>query len=179
MICHMMSDELDALLAMTDEQLSEYADLFGQKQELANRAALEELAGMKAETDAAVRENMQSILDLYHDTAPTLGEEFTKGLSQGILDGIPDVVRAAVEASRAALEATGKQFYFGHKLRFAQSGMGMGSAGIINGLSGQATGGGNWNINLMTPDGSVLARYVFDPLKNYAAAKGQPIVNPA
>ncbi len=172
-------DNLDALLAMTDEELSEYADLFGQKQAFANRQALKELEGLKAETDAQIKKNMQSILDLYDKTAPTLGEAFTDGLAKGILDGVPDVVSAAVEASRAALGAASETM-FGKRLSFAKSGLGMASAGMINTVSQHvAQTGGTTTINLVTPDGGVLARYVFDPLKAYAAAKGQPIVNPA
>lgn len=172
-------DNLDALLAMTDDELSEYAELYGQKQAFANAQAIRELQGLKAETNAQVRENMQSILDLYDETAPTLGEAFTDGLAQGILDGVPDVVSAAVEASRAALTAAGETM-IGKGVSFARSGLGKASAGMINTVAGQtAQTGGTTTINLMTPDGSVLARYIFDPLKQYAAAKGQPIVGTA
>ena len=133
----------------------------------------------KAETDAQVKENMQSILDLYDETAPTLGEAFTDGLAKGILDGVPDVVSAAVEASRAALTAASETM-FGKQRSFSRSGLGKASAGMINSVAQHtARDGGTTTINLMTPDGGVLARYVFDPLKQYAAAKGQPIVNPA
>ena|GEM_PF-2520798 len=172
-------DNLDALLAMTDDELSEYADLYGQKQAFANQQALKELQGLKAETDAQVKENMQSILDLYDETAPTLGEAFTDGLAKGILDGVPDVVSAAVEASRAALTAASETM-FGKQRSFSRSGLGKASAGMINSVAQHtAQAGGTTTINLVTPDGGVLARYVFDPLKQYAAAKGQPIVNPA
>lgn len=172
-------DNLDALLAMTDEELSEYADLYGQKQAFANAQALKELQGLKAETDAQVRENMQSILDLYDETAPTLGEAFTDGLAKGILDGVPDVVSAAVEASRAALEAASGTM-FGKQRSFSRSGLGKASAGMINSVAQHtAQTGGTTTINLMTPDGGVLARYIFNPLKEYAAAKGQPIVGTA
>lgn len=171
-------DDLDALLAMTDEELEEYAGLYERKLNYATKVALEELSDQRAEMQQEIDAGMKSIAELYEETAPTLGESFTEGLAQGILDGVPLVVSAAVEASRSAMEAWRSSLQ-GREVPFSRSGMGMSSAGIINTVAAGKAQGGPVTINLMVPDGSVMAKYLFDPLKNYAAAKGQPIVNPA
>lgn len=60
---------------------------------------------------------------------------------------------------------------------FASSGLGVSSAGIINGFAGQPSGG-NYSFNLILPGGEKLASYVFTPLADYAKANGTPILNP-
>ena len=68
---------------------------------------------------------------------------------------------------------------YGH-VDFASSGMGVMSAGIINGLSGGSGGGfnGSLTVKLMMPDGKELASYILDPLIETARANGTPIANP-
>ena len=61
------ASELKALLSMSDDQLSEYADLYGKKQTLANEIALKELRGLREQTDAQIRENLDSIKGLYEE----------------------------------------------------------------------------------------------------------------
>lgn len=63
---------------------------------------------------------------------------------------------------------------------FSESGVGVASAGIINGMySSKSDSGSIYTINLMLPDGSKLAKYVFKPLTDYAAANGTPILYPS
>ena len=62
---------------------------------------------------------------------------------------------------------------------FASSGLGVSSAGIVNGMSGAArSSGGSYSFNLILPTGEKLASYVFTPLTDYAKANGTPILNP-
>lgn len=64
---------------------------------------------------------------------------------------------------------------------FASSGLGAASAGMVNGISSAVQGGGMsgpMTINLMLPDGSRLASYLFDPLVNYSRANGTSILSP-
>lgn len=49
---------------------------------------------------------------------------------------------------------------------------------VVNGMQTAVGNGGNYNINLVTPDGSVMARWMFNPMVNLARANGTPIVNP-
>lgn len=49
---------------------------------------------------------------------------------------------------------------------------------IVNGLSTLLPNQGQQSINLVTPDGSALARWIFNPLKSYARSNGTPIVSP-
>ena len=63
---------------------------------------------------------------------------------------------------------------------FASSGLGVASAGMVNGISSafQDTSGGTITVNLMMPDGTKYASYLLGPLSNYAKANGTPILNP-
>lgn len=62
---------------------------------------------------------------------------------------------------------------------FASSGLGVASAGMINGISSAVqSGGGTYSFNLIMPDGARLASYTFQPMVDYAKANGTPILNP-
>ena len=62
---------------------------------------------------------------------------------------------------------------------FASSGLGVASAGMINGISSAVqSGGGAYSFNLIMPDGARLASYTFQPMVDYAKANGTPILNP-
>lgn len=65
---------------------------------------------------------------------------------------------------------------------FASSGLGVASAGMVNGVSASVQGAGmsGWSItvNLMMPDGTKFASYLLGPLSNYAKANGTPILHP-
>lgn len=62
---------------------------------------------------------------------------------------------------------------------FASSGLGISSAGIINSMvSGAKQGNSQYTFNLVLPDGTALASYVFNPLVDYSKANGTPILNP-
>ena len=63
---------------------------------------------------------------------------------------------------------------------FASSGLGVASAGMVNGFSAavQSNQGGQYTFNLLLPDGTKLASYTFRPMVDYAKANGTPILNP-
>lgn len=98
-------NELSALLALSDEKLSEYAALYGEKQALANSIAVEELSRLREETDRQVMENLDALGTLYEENAPDVGRALTDGLAEGILGGMPSVVSAAESTAQAALDA--------------------------------------------------------------------------
>lgn len=64
---------------------------------------------------------------------------------------------------------------------FASSSVGVSSAGIVNGIN-SALSTGDFSapitLNLVFPDGTKLASYLFDPLAQFANANGTPILNP-
>ena len=62
---------------------------------------------------------------------------------------------------------------------FADSGIGRSSAAIINSMGEAGESGGAFTFNLMLPDMTKFASYVFDSLTGYAQANGTPILNPA
>lgn len=65
---------------------------------------------------------------------------------------------------------------------FASSGLGVASAGMVNGVSAAVQGawmsGGSITVNIMMPDGTKFASYLLGPLSNYAKANGTPILYP-
>ena len=61
---------------------------------------------------------------------------------------------------------------------FADSGIGRSSAAIVNSMGEAGERGGAFTFNLMLPDMTKFASYMFDPLTGYAQANGTPILNP-
>lgn len=101
------ADELAALLSLTDEQLSEYSELYGEKQSLANDIAMEELEGLRAETENQIQENLNAVERLYDERAPEVGAAFTEGLAAGILSGmetVADAMRRVAEAGVSTIK---------------------------------------------------------------------------
>ena len=60
---------------------------------------------------------------------------------------------------------------------FADSGIGRSSAAIVNSMGDAGERGGAFTFNLMLPDMTKFASYMFDPLTSYAQANGTPILN--
>ena len=102
------ADQLDALLALSDLKLTEYADLYKKKQRMANQQAVEELRGLRAETNQQIQENLSEISNAYGQSASELGEAFTSGLAGGMLSGLDAVAEAARTAGNEAVKATGQ-----------------------------------------------------------------------
>ena len=62
---------------------------------------------------------------------------------------------------------------------FSSSGLGVSSAGIINGVANSGSeSGGAITLNLMLPDGPAFARYFLPSFIDVARADGTPILNP-
>ena len=100
-----------------------------------------------------------------------------QGGAEGLNAGLPGLLAEA----RSVTDRVQRGMNFGTaNVDFASSGLGVSSAGIINGLSSsmQNGGGGTYTFNLVLPDGSKLASYTFRPLVDYARANGTPILNP-
>lgn len=89
------SDELEALLSLSDRKLARYAELYEEKQELANSIAVRELSELRTETDNKIRENLDSIESLYDEYAPVIGRSLPEGLAEGIRDGMREALDAA------------------------------------------------------------------------------------
>lgn len=97
-----------------------------------------------------------------------------QGLEAG-LSGLMNDVSSVVETVKNGLEFGTAQ------VDFAASGLGISSAGIVNGIN-SVRDAGNFSapitLNLVFPDGTKLASYLFDPLAQFANANGTPILNP-
>lgn len=98
-----------------------------------------------------------------------IGKNMVLGLGEGWnseIDGVKKQIESGMDFGTASVD-------------FASSGLGVSSAGIINSMvSGAKQNPGKYVFNLVLPDGTVLASYMFDPLVDYSKANGTPILNP-
>lgn len=101
-----------------------------------------------------------------------MGKNMALGLGQG-WDNEYDRIRRDIEGGMDFGTAS---------VDFASSGLGVASAGMVNGVSASVQGagmsGGSIIVNLMMPDGTKFASYLLGPLSNYAKANGTPILHP-
>lgn len=171
-------DELLGLLSLSDKQLAEYNDLYERKQTFAAEQAKRELTGLYDETNIVVQDGLRAAWQLVSDGAPDIGLGFAEQLSEGILSGSDKIADAAIESVTGALDAAKEALANGNigAVSFAQSGLGTASAGIINNVTGAAKAGMPITVNLVLPDGTKFAEWLFDPLVNYARANGTPIL---
>ncbi len=98
---------LRGLLDLTDRELTEYANVYMEKQQLANRAALTELEGLRQETVNQIAGTVQELKSYYDQNAPDLGLSFTDGLVNGMLSGLTAVRQAAMQVADTAMRAAG------------------------------------------------------------------------
>ena len=98
-----------------------------------------------------------------------------EGGVEGLSDGLPELMRGVSSVSGRVKDG----LYFGTaSVSFADSGIGVSSAAIVNGISNSPAQTINLLANLVLPDGSKIASFMFDDLVRYAAANGTPIANP-
>ncbi len=95
-----------------------------------------------------------------------------EGGAEGLSDGLPELMRGVSSVSGRVKDGLD----FGTAtVGFADSGVGRSSAAVINGISNSPAQTINLLANLVLPDGSKIASFIFDDLVKYAAANGTPI----
>lgn len=95
-----------------------------------------------------------------------------EGGAEGLSDGLPELMRGVSGRVKNGLD-------FGTaSVGFADSGIGISSAAIVNGISNSPAQTINLLANLVLPDGSKIASFIFNDLVSYASANGTPIANP-
>lgn len=99
------SGELAGLLELTDEQLTRYSELYGEKQQLANDIASRELEGLRAQTSNEILGQLDDVAELYDTNGPALGMAFAKALAAGMFEGMPAVESMAQTVASAAMSA--------------------------------------------------------------------------
>ena len=98
-----------------------------------------------------------------------------EGGAEGLSDGLPELMRGVSSVSGRVKNGLD----FGTAtVGFADSGVGRSSAAVINGISNSPAQTINLLANLVLPDGSKIASFIFDDLVSYASANGTPIANP-
>lgn len=120
-----------------------------------------------------------------------VGMMIPAGIAVGVYKGMPSALDAMSNMANRLLEAGSVEVPVPAirdvkaldtaRVSFSDSGIGRSSAGIINGISSAVQNSGQngpITLNLVLPDGTKLATYLFDPLTKYAKANGTPILNP-
>lgn len=120
-----------------------------------------------------------------------VGMMIPAGIAVGVDKGMPSALDAMSNMANRLLEAGSVEVpepairdvnaLDMARVSFSDSGIGRSSAGIINGISSAVQNSGQngpITLNLVLPDGTKLATYLFDPLTKYAKANGTPILNP-
>ena len=98
-----------------------------------------------------------------------------EGGAEGLDDGLPALMRGVNGVTGRV--KSGMDFGTA-SVGFADSGIGISSAAIVNSMGKADDGGGSTTLNLMLPDGTKLATYTLPFLIRAAAAAGTPIANP-
>lgn len=97
-----------------------------------------------------------------------------EGGAEGLSDGLPELMRGVSSVSGRVKDGLD----FGTaSVGFADSGIGVSSAAIVNGISNSPAQTINLLANLVLPDGSRIASFIFDDLVKHAAANGTPIAS--
>ena len=98
------------------------------------------------------------------------------GSGNGIDDGTPALMRKVNNVT----DLVKNGFDFGTaKVNFASSAAGISSAGIVNGVSsGIRSIGGNLSVNMLLPDGRIIATQYINDFLRVAEQNGTPIANP-
>lgn len=98
-----------------------------------------------------------------------IGENMALGLGEGWSNEY-NAIRRSVESDMDFGEGN---------VEFSSSGIGISSAGIVNGISnGDDSSYGSLTVNLMMPDGTKFASYLLPVLSDVAKSNGTPILNP-
>lgn len=115
-------------------------------------------------------DNVKGVLGIHSPSRvfAGIGENMALGLGEGWNDEYGNIRRGITSGLDFGTASVG----------FADSGIGISSAAIVNGLCEGKQSGGSFTFNLMFPDMTKFASYVFDPLTGYAQANGTPILNP-
>lgn len=102
-----------------------------------------------------------------------------EGGAEGLNDGLPTLMRGVSSVSGRVKDGLEDGLDFGTaSVGFADSGIGVSSAAIVNGISNSPAQTINLLANLVLPDGSKIASFIFNDLVSYASANGTPIANP-
>ena len=97
-----------------------------------------------------------------------------EGGAEGLSDGLPELMRGVSSVSGRVKDGLD----FGTStVGFADSGVGRSSAAVINGISNSPAQTINLLANLVLPDGSKIASFIFDDLVKHEAANGTPIAS--
>ena len=119
---------------------------------------------------SGIVDNVKGVLGIHSPSRvfAGIGENMALGLGEGWDDEYGNIKRGITSGLDFGTASVG----------FADSGIGISSAAIVNSMGEADDGGGSTTLNLMLPDGTKLATYTLPFLIRAAAAAGTPIANP-
>lgn len=91
-------DQVDALLDLSDDKLSEWSKLADEKYDFSSQEAEKQLSPLKEETDKKIAEQFSELEALEAETGETLGENFAESFANGITKGLSAITDAAKAA---------------------------------------------------------------------------------
>ena len=104
------SDEVQAIVDMNNEYLSEYVSMYEKRAEIADKYANIQLSGEKKTLETNLATMFDSISAVYDENAEELGVSFIEGFIQKIKDGTANIAKALQETiSTAMAQAMGTQ----------------------------------------------------------------------
>lgn len=180
-------EESSGLIAAAEETVSALQaqyDALKDQSEIEKYAKKQEMltAQMENQTDviSAAEAAYQTILEQYGENSEE-SLRYQKTLLQEQLE--LEKLRESLSSVADMREKLYRSNYdFGMTtVDFASSGVGVATAGLVNGMVNAASQSDakSYTFNMVMPDGTKFASYVFDPMVDYARANGTPIVNPA
>lgn len=110
-----------------------------------------------------------------------------EGGAEGLEDGLPALMRevsGVIGQVQGGLTPASLNMSYADVAGTMRSGSGVSAATVYNAAAGMVNGlntgtqNTSYTFNLIWPDGTRIASYLFDPMADYADANGTPILNP-
>lgn len=99
-------DQVEALVALSDDELSKYTAVYDEKAALSKAIAEEELSGLKAETEDIINKNLDDIEDLTKKRSEEIGLSVVEGIALGISENA-NLIIGALDGAFAATKEVG------------------------------------------------------------------------
>jgi TP901 family phage tail tape measure protein len=140
--------QLKALNSMTESELTRYAELWSQKHRLARVQAIEELEGLRQETDKKIRELGEQARSSMEDNVIPIIKRSGEGMAEGIIEGfesretdiltrISNMMARVVTQVNTDMEISSPSRVFARAGKFMAEGLGLGFTDEMTKVSSQ------------------------------------------
>lgn len=130
------SDEISALLRLTSEQLTQYSNLYGEKQRIANEQAMKELENLRQQTDQKIAELLGVTTEQLRSLSEVAGRESVNGIADGINSRKPYLMKQVKNLGKQMVAAIKKELKINSPSRVFRDSIGaMLPAGLVQGIA--------------------------------------------